>query len=476
MTLADETAFMDATAQAELVRNGDVSAGELLEAAIERAERINPKINAIVTPLYERGRDSAKSPGDGPLAGVPFLLKDLAAELAGTPMAEGSRFLSDYVSPVNCDLTTRFLDAGLNVFGKTNTPEFGLLPTTEPELFGAARNSWNTELGTGGSSGGSSAAVAAGIVPAAHANDGGGSIRIPASCCGLVGLKPTRGRNTLAPHYGDIGGGIVHEHVVTRSVRDSAVILEATAGPGIGDPYWPSTQELPYDQEVDRDPGRLRIAFSSLPLTGVEVTAKCRNALEATANLCVELGHDVVESEPEIDRPRTLKSFGKTWVGLLGWTIDYWSRTIGKEPAEADFEALTWQMYQSSQSLSAGAYLSAIEGLQAMSRDVGAFMEDFDVWLTPTLCREPAPLGYFAFTPETRDQHITRLGEYSGFTSIFNGTGQPAMTLPLQWTDDGLPLGMQFAARYGDEATLFRLAGQLEKAQPWADRRPPVAG
>ncbi len=475
MTLADETAFMDATQQAELIRNGEVSAGELLEAAIERAERINPKINAIISPLYDRARSSAENIGDGPLAGVPFLLKDVSAELAGTSMHEGSGFLDGYVSPVNCELTNRFLDAGLVVMGKTNTPEFALLPTTEPERFGPSRNPWNTDLGTGGSSGGSSAAVAAGIVPAAHANDGGGSIRIPASCCGLVGLKPTRGRNTLAPHFGDIGGGLVHEHVVTRSVRDSAVILQATAGPAAGDPYWPAAPERPYAEEVDRDPGRLRIAYSSVPLTGVPVSPDVRQALEATANLCADLGHEVEEAEPEIDRPRTLKSFGKAWVGLLGWTMDYWSRKTGKEPTEADFEPLTWQMYQSSQALTAGAYLSAIEGLQAMSRNVAAFFEEIDVWLTPTLCREPAPLGYFGYTPETRDQHITRLGEYSGFTSMFNGTGQPAVTLPLQWTQDGLPLGMQFAARYGDEATLFRLAAQLEKAKPWADRRPPVA-
>jgi len=475
LSIAKETAWLDATALAALVRKGEVSAPELLEAAIERAERINPEINAIITPLHDFARTAAANPGDGPLAGVPFLLKDLGAELGGTAMNHGSRYMNGYVSAEDSELTARFRRAGLVIFGKTNTPEFGLLPTTEPERFGPSRNPWDTSLNTGGSSGGSSAAVAAGIVPVAHANDGGGSIRIPGAVCGLVGLKPTRGRNSLAPGAGDIGNGIVHEHVVCRTVRDSAAVLDATHGPMPGDPYYPPAPERPYVEEVGRDPGRLRIAVSDLPLTGSPVSDEVRAAVQSVAALCEDLGHDVVEAEPDFDRPRTLKAFGRVWVGLLGHTLAHLARSTGRDFSETDFEVGTWQMYQSSLRLTASQYLLAVEDLQTMARHVGAFFDDVDVWLTPTLCRRPAPLGYFDFSSGERDEVIRRLGEYSGFTSLHNGTGHPAMTLPLQWTEDGLPLGVQIAGRYADEATLFRLASQLETARPWADRRPAVS-
>ena len=271
----DDIGWLDATAQAELVQKGEVSAAELLESAIARAEKINPAINAIINPLYDMGRETVKDLPQGPFAGVPFLMKDIGAEVAGVKMEEGSRFLRGYVSPADSELTARFKRAGLVIMGKTNTPEFGLLPTTEPSLYGASRNPWDTNLGTGGSSGGSSAAVAAGIVPVAHANDGGGSIRIPAAACGLVGLKPTRGRNSLAP-AGDMANGIVHEHVVCRSVRDSAGLLDATHGPMPGDPYFPPPPVRPYVEEVGRDSGKLRIAFSSTPLTEAGVSDEVR--------------------------------------------------------------------------------------------------------------------------------------------------------------------------------------------------------
>jgi amidase len=473
-TQEDNIAWMDATAQAELVQKGEISPIELLEGAIERAEQLNPEINAIINPLYDLAREASKDLPDGPFRGVPFLMKDIGAELAGVKMEEGSRFMRGYVSPEDSELTARFKRAGLNIMGKTNTPEFGLLPTTEPELYGVTRNPWNPELGSGGSSGGACAAVAAGIVPVAHANDGGGSIRIPASACGLVGLKPTRGRNSMAP-AGDMANGIVAQHVVSRTVRDSAALLDATHGAMPGDPYFPAPPERPYAQEVRRDPGKLRIAFSSLPLTGVAVTDEVRAALEDTAKLCESLGHTVEEAQPTLDRPRALKAFGRVWVGMLGWAVKSWEKKLGRSATEADFEGVTWRMYQSNQRVSAAEYLAAIEDLQAMSRDIALLFNTFDVWLTPTLCRDPAPLGYFAFTAEARDEHIRRLGQYSGFTSMFNATGQPAMTLPLQWSENGLPLGMQIIGRYADEATLFRLAGQLEQARPWVDRRPMVS-
>jgi amidase len=312
----DNITWMDATAQAELVQKGEVSPIELLEGAIERAEQVNPEINAIINPLYDMARKATSDLPDGPFKGVPFLMKDIGAEVAGVKMEEGSRFMAGYVSPEDSELTSRFKRAGLNIMGKTNTPEFGLLPTTEPELYGATRNPWNPDLGSGGSSGGACAAVAAGIVPVAHANDGGGSIRIPASACGLVGLKPTRGRNSLAP-AGDMANGIVAQHVVTRSVRDSAAILDATQGAVPGDPYFAPPPERPYLEEVRRDPGKLRIAFSSLPLTGAPVSDEIRAALEDTAKLCEDLGHTVEEAEPPLDRAG-LEGFWPCLGGYVG--------------------------------------------------------------------------------------------------------------------------------------------------------------
>ncbi len=472
----DDLAFLDATALAELVRRKEVTPGELVEGAIARIERLNPRLNAVVTPLYEQARDAAATavPAPAPFAGVPFLLKDLVAECAGTPLSDGSAFLAGhYVSPHDSELVRRYRRAGLIVLGKTNTSEFGLVTTAEPRHFGPTRNPWDTSMGTGGSSGGSAAAVASGMVAAAHANDGGGSIRIPASCCGLVGLKPTRGRNSLAPGYGDIAGGIICEHVVTRSVRDSAAILDATAGPAPGEPYWPAPPERPYAEEAGRDPGRLRIALATIPLTGEAAHPECAAAAVSAARLCEELGHDVAEGAPALDGERLFKAFGAVLTGYLCWVIGDWARRTGRQAREECFEPLTWRMYRNGLKQSGGDYLLALQDLQRIGRDFARLFDDHDVWLTPTLARPPVPLGYFDYTPETRDVHIARLGEFTGFTLIANATGLPAVSLPLQWTADGLPIGVQATARYGDEATLFRLAGQLERARPWAGRRPP---
>ncbi len=473
----DELAWLDATAQAELVRNRQVTPAELIDAAIARADRINPSINAIVTPMYELAQAAAADvPRDAPFAGVPFLLKDLGAEYAGTPMTEGSAFLADtYVSEADSELVARQKRAGLLIIGKTNTPEFGLLPTTEPALFGPSRNPWDLDRSTGGSSGGSAAAVAAGIVPMAHANDGGGSIRVPAAACGLFGLKPTRGRNPLGPHYGDMAGGLVAEHVVTRSVRDSAALLDATAGPAPGDPYNAPPPERPFLDAAGRDPGRLRIALSTVPLSGSDVHPDCIAAATAAARLCKDLGHHVEEASPTVDAQRLLRRFGSIWVGFLGWAVCDWQRRTGREPTPALFEPATWRAFERSHEQTSADYLLAVQDLQAISRDVAAFFTDYDILLTPTMAQPPVPLGYFDYAPETRDRHIARLGEYTGFTLICNVTGQPAMSMPLYWNDAGLPIGVQCIGRYGAEATLFALAGQLERAQPWADRRPPVS-
>lgn len=472
----DKIAFLDATAQADLVRRKEVSSSELVEASINAIEKLNPQLNAIILPLYEQARAAAESVSlEAPFCGVPFLLKDLVAELEGTPLSDGSAFLAKHnISAQDSELVKRFKKAGFVIVAKSNSSEFGLMPTTEPHHFGPTRNPWNTDRGTGGSSGGSAAAVASGIVPAAHANDGGGSIRIPASACGLVGLKPTRGRNSLAPGYGDIASGIIHEHVVTRSVRDSAAILDATAGPMPGDPHIAPAPERPYIQEVGRDPGRLRIGFGSVPLTGAPAHADCVAGVQAAAKLCEELGHDVTQASPQIDSRLLFKSFGALMTGYLRWVIDDSARKMGRTPTEADFEPVTWKMYENGQRQSGGDYLLAIQDLQSVSRDFGDFFTDCDVWLTPTLAQPPVPIGYFDYSPEKRDEHLAHLGDFTGFTLIANATGQPAISVPLHWTDEGLPVGIQLTGRYGEEGLLLRLAAQLEQARPWADRRPPV--
>jgi len=473
----DELAFLDATAQADLVRRKEVTAVEMVEAAIARIERLNPELNAIITPLFERARDAAEVASiDAPFAGVPFLLKDVLAEYAGTPLSEGSAFLAGhYISPKDSELVRRYRNAGLIILGKTNTPEFALMPTTEPRQFGATRNPWNTNMTTGGSSGGSTAAVAAGMVAAAHANDGGGSIRVPSSCCGLVGLKPTRGRNPLGPEIGDVANGLLCDHVVTRSVRDSAAILDATAGPAPGDPYFPAPPEHPFAEEAAMAPDRLRIGFGTMPLTGVPAHPDCVNAAESAAKLCEDLGHDVVEASPSLDGKRLFKAFGSVWAGFLCWAIKDWARRSGRAIEEDLFEPATWRTYLHGERLTSGDYLMAVQDVQRASRDAAAFFSDYDIWLTPTLAQPPVPLGYFDYTPETREQHIERLGEYTGFTLIANASGQPGISLPLYWNEDDLPIGVQLLGRYGDEATLIRLAGQLEQARPWSERRPTVS-
>jgi amidase len=469
-----ELAFIDATAQADLVRRKEISAAELVEFAITRIEQLNPVLNAVITALYDQARHAVtRVDPSAPLSGVPFVLKDLVAELAGAPLSEGSHFLADYVSHYDSELVRRFRQAGLVVVGKSNTPEFGLMPTTEPARFGATRNPWDTRLTAGGSSGGSAAAVASGMVAIGHANDGGGSIRVPASCCGVVGLKPSRGRNSLGPGYGDVASGLLCEHVHTRSVRDTAAVLDATAGPAPGEPYWPAAPERPYTEEVKHEPEHLRISFSTQPLTGARAHADCIAGAESIARLCQELGHEVTEDSPKVDGERLFKAFGTRWIGFLTWAVKDWARRLGREPSEDLLEPATWRMYRNGLKQTSADYLLAVQDLQLISRDVAGLFDRYDVWLTPTLAQPPVALGYFDYAPERRTAYLQRLGEYTGFTLIANTTGQPAISLPLHWTDTGLPIGIQLTGRYADEASLLRLAGQLERARPWAGRRPP---
>lgn len=476
MAKLDDLAFLDATAQAELVRRKEVKPVELVDAAIERIERLNPTLNAVVTPMYEQARTAASGElPQGPFTGVPFLLKDLLASYAGVRMTLGSTFLHDFVPDHDSELVTRLKRAGLIIIGKTNAPEFGLMPTTEPRLFGPSHNPWDVSRTTGGSSGGSAAAVAAGLVPMAHGNDGGGSIRIPASCCGLFGLKPTRARNPLGPDYGDIFSGLVVEHALTRSVRDSAALLDATSGPDVGDPYWVPPPVRPFLQEIGADPGRLRIAFTTTAVTGVPVHSDCVSAVRDAAQLCSDLGHEVVEAVPEVSGDLVAQMFVTLWSAGCAWTIDGMAFLTGRAATPDQFEPLTWALCEMGRQQSASAYLLAVAVLQRVSRDIGHFFVNYDVWLTPTLSEPPVPLGTFDSPPENPLQGLARAAEFIPFTPICNVTGQPAMSLPLFWNDDGLPVGTHFVGRFGDEATLFRLAAQLEAARPWASRHPPVS-
>jgi amidase len=475
--MTHDTAWLDATGQADMVRRGEVSPSELVAEAITRIEKLNPQLNAVIHELFDRAvAEASGALPDGPFRGVPFLLKDLSAELAGTPLSEGSSFPGDYHSTVTQVLTQRYLDAGFVICGKTNTPELGILPTAEPRRFGASRNPWNTEHSTGGSSGGSAAAVASGMVPAAHANDGGGSIRIPASCCGLVGLKPTRGRNSMAPNYGDVMGGFVCEHVVTRSVRDSAAILDATAGPVPGDPYWaPPLRGPSFAAAAATAPSKLRIAVMTASPSGTDVHADCVAAARAAATLCESLGHEVEGAVLDVDGDAFVGNFVNAWAAGNAWAIADWEHRLGRAVTEDDVEPLSWALIELGRSLSSAQYLVAVQNLQKFSRQVAAYFEGFDVLLTPTLGEPPAPLGTFDSPPGEPLVGLFRSAAYVPFTPPFNVTGQPAISLPLHWNEDGLPIGVQFVGRFGDEETLLSLAGQLEQAAPWASRRPPVS-
>ena len=478
--MTDDLSNLDATAQAALVSSGQATPAELVDAAIERVERINPQLNAVITPLFESARAQAAGRlPDGPFRGVPFLLKDLSCHSAGDPFHEGMAFLKErgWIEPEDTALARRFRAAGLVVVGKTNTPELGILPTTEPAAYGPTRNPWDTTRSTGGSSGGSAAAVAAGLVPVAHANDGGGSIRIPASECGLVGLKPTRGRVSSGPEFGDVMGGITCEHVVTRSVRDTAAILDATQGMEPGDPFTAPDPARPYLDEVGADPGALRIGImSTAPLGQVSVHADCVAAVEATARLLESLGHQVEVSHPKaLDDPDYTGHFITNWAAGAAWNLDYWTRRTGEEVTEADVEPLTWALADLGRSSTAAQWLWAREWLQANTREVASWWTDgFDLLLTPTIAEPPPPLGTFDSPPDNPLHGLFRAAELVPFTPPFNVSGQPGISLPMHWNDDGLPIGVQLVAAFGREDLLLRVASQLEAAQPWSQRRPAV--
>ncbi|APA98671.1 amidase [Nocardia seriolae] len=471
----DPLAALDATAQAALVRSGELGPDALVRAAIDRIERLNPTLNAVVSTRYEQALTTAAT-ASGPFAGVPYLLKDLVAEMAGSPLTEGSRYLRGHVSAVDSALVTRLRAAGLAIVGRSNAPEFGMTPTVEPELYGPCRNPWDITRSTSGSSGGAAAAVAAGLVPMAHGNDLGGSLRYPASACGVFGFKPTRARVSLAPLYGDVINGLAVEHAITRSVRDSAALLDATAGAEPGDPYLPPAPRRPFAAEVGADPGRLRIAYSPRTADGTPGHPDCLAALDDAVALLVSLGHEVIETDlPGLD-DRVGAAIGTMYQATMAWIIAHWTRRLGRAPADGELEPLTAAFWAGGQPVSAARYLLAIEDLQRFARQVAGFLAPFDAWLTPTLSTPPLPLGEITSTPDQPMRALQNGGRTVGYPGVVaNITGNPAMSVPLWWNADGLPIGVHFLGRYADEAGLFRLAAQLEAARPWSNRIPPVS-
>jgi amidase len=478
--MTDDLAVLDATDQAALVRDGDASPLELVDAALARIDAVNPSLNAVIHRRDEQARDEAKAATDGPFRGVPILVKDLDGSLSGEPLHFGNRLLRDveYTAGHDSFLFARLRAAGCVIVGKTNTPELGLLPTTESVAHGAAHNPWDLTRSPGGSSGGSAAAVASGMVPFAHAGDGGGSIRIPASACGLFGLKPTRGRVSLGPDDGEAWAGLVVRHVVTRSVRDSAAVLDVIAGAQPGDPYSAAPPARPYTEEVGADPGRLRIGVLSArtPAELAEVHGACISAANDATVLLEECGHTVEHAYPDaLDDLALLVHFTTVFAASTAYDLRKLAAMAGRELGPDDVEPTTWAQAELGRAVSADAYIEAVESLRGWSRRVAEWWDPdadgFDLLLTPTMAKPPALLG--EINSADAEAALVAATPYVAFTLPFNVTGQPAMSVPLHWAD-GLPIGVQLVAATGREDLLFRVAAQLEAARPWMDRRPPV--
>jgi amidase len=475
---------MDATAQAELVRTGEASPLELVDAAIAAVEKLNPELNAVIHERFDEARAEAGGErSDGPFVGVPMVLKDLDGYQAGAPYHGGMRHLRDvgFVPTTDSYLTARFRRAGFIVVGRTNTPELGLQPTTEPELYGPTRNPWDPTRSTGGSSGGSAAAVASGMVPIGHAGDGGGSIRIPASECGLVGLKPSRGRNSLGPELGEAWGGNVARLVVSRTVRDTAGVLDAVHGPMPGDPYVAPPPVRPYVDELGSDPGRLRIGFTSIvPDPTIETHPDCVAAVQAAADLLASLGHDVGEDRPDVwaDEAAGAEYSSAFINAFAAWTaadLDAIGAMTGVPVTADGVEPGTWAAAEIGRTVTAVQYIEAIGVFHRFTRRMASFWTDgHDLLLTPTLPEPPLLLGQMSATAEHPLAGLFRSASVVPFVAPFNTTGQPAISLPLHWSADGLPIGVQLVAAAGREDLLLQVASQLEQAAPWADRVPPI--
>jgi len=490
--LNDYTAC-DATELAARVRRGEVRPIELVEKAISSIEAVNPVLNAVMHPMYDSARAAARDLPDGPFRGVPMVVKDFDGFLKGEPFTAGTRFLEGFVPDHDSEALARLRRAGLIFVAKTNLPELAILGTTEGRLKGPARNPWNPEHSTGGSSGGSAALVAARAVPLGHGGDGGGSLRIPASACGLVGFKTTRGRVTMAPDFGENWGGYVSWGCLARSVRDAAALIDVMAGPGAGDPYSVPPLERPLAEEVGAPPGRLRVAFTSGSLFGKATHPEAKAAVESAARLLSELGHEVEEARPEFDRERLVRAYLTQIAAGVAVEIEEMGRWVGRKPSPAYFEPATWFLFQIGRHLSAADLQQARDAAQAAGRSLAAFFSRYDLLVTPTLAYPPVRLGELALKTIEKAALATLraipagpalraiLAQLAGTslertpnTQLFNQTGQPAVSLPLHQTPDGLPVGVQFAARYAEDGLLMRVASQIEAARPWKDRVPRI--
>jgi amidase len=463
----------DALGLAALIRDRQVSALEVTEAAIARAEAVNPRINAIVEPLYDRALKAAAEPLPGPFAGVPWPVKDLGHPIAGVRLTSGSRAFKAVVSDHDAESVRRFKAAGLNILCTSTSPEFGLTTTTESTLHGLTRNPWDLTRTAGGSSGGSAALVAAGVLPAAHATDGGGSIRVPASCCGLVGLKVSRGRTPVGDGRTEGWNGLGVSHAVTRTVRDTAALLDATHGPELGSRYVAPLSEGTFLEAVSRPPGALRIAVQTKPFSGADVDQDCLDALYAAAKLCEALGHAVEEAQPVLDGEALGRGMGRL-VGIhTALVMDARAAALGRPLAEDDMEEATWAMVQLGRETAAIDLAAADNAFMTAAIEMAKFQETYDVVLSPTLAQPPQKLGVVSLA-QPLAAYGAAISAFSPFTAVHNQTGQPAIALPLHWSGEGLPIGVQFAGRIGCEALLLSLAAQLEHAQPWFNKVPPL--
>jgi amidase len=463
----------DALALGAKVRAGEVTPAELVETALTLVDRLNPKLNAVIHRLDEMARAAAATvPRDGPFAGVPYLLKELASMWAGAPLTNSSSWLRNFRAPADSEAVRRIKAAGFVLVGKSNAPENGWAITTEPRLYGPTHNPWRADVTPGGSSGGSAAAVAAHLVPIAEASDGAGSIRVPASCCGIVGLKPSRGRVTLAP-FGDYWYGGAYFLCVSRTVRDTAGYLDAVAGWLPGDPYTPPSPPAPWRDLAARPPSRLRIGFTVTPPDGSRIDAEAVAAVQRTVRTLEGLGHMVEEHDMALDAASAWKTYTRMTPVESAAMFDTLAPLVGREVTEADVEPVTWAIIQRGRATSAIQHANDISALRVLSREITTDLLPYDVFITPTLTQKPRPLGYWDMSEPDLDRYNAKWTD-AVFMFPFNIAGLPAMSLPLHWSGDGLPIGVQLVGRYGDEATILALASVLEEEMPWRNRRPPV--
>lgn len=472
--LAREYDQYDGLGLAELIAKKQITPLELLNAVRERVEVVNPKLNPLCHLFFDKAEAQIhENFGAGPFRGVPFVLKDLGIYLKGTITSAGGRVWKDDVADLDSTLVTRYKQAGLVIFGKTNSPELGLTTTTESVLFGETRNPWNAERTSGGSSGGSAVVVASRILPMAHASDGGGSIRIPASCCGVFGFKPTRGRVPLGPMQFESWNGLAHQHALTISVRDCAALLDATGGQELGSPYLAPKPTRTFLSELDSDPGSLRIALVTTTVNGAPVDAECKNAAIEAAKLCESLGHKVEEVTLPLAAEQLYGAFLPVFQVSTARILEDAGAKRGRPVTQEEVETVTWATAEAGQHVSSVAYSRAIGSLHQIGLTLAKFLERRDVVLSPTLAKPPVPLGVLSLSQDVATWG-REVGAFSPYTALYNITGQPSMSVPLSWSGEGLPIGVMFSGRLGEDALLFRLGRQLEKAQPWRDRKPKI--